>query len=215
MSTLQSIPLFTSQSLYGDLGLLPSEIRAIIYALVFSAGSRALARTSKALHAETQDAFHRYSVFRLYVDPYFEYEDGIRKYNRCRTYLKNVQNLRIRITPPRGFPYHWFYEVTNSKAGSGPLKMLRQYAEAMDEPKTCRVQFDETIAQPFLWEMFDAMDWLRDFERVDVELMRSNGYSKDEGVETVRQRLRPKEGSEGKPTVTVVYGKWVRRGSRR
>ena len=195
--------LSPSQSPYGNLGLLPPEIRAMIYALVFSAGSTALTRTSKALHAETQDTFHRYSVFRVYLDSYFEYPHRRRMSNSDLKYLKNVKNVRIRITPPIDFSSHWFYKETYWKTQSGLLKILRQFAEAMDKPKMCRVQFDGQTTVPFMWEIFDAMDWLHDFERVDVELSAKKRHLEYQSVDMIRQKLRPKEGSEGKPTVTV------------
>ena len=156
----------TSPSAYGDLGLLPPEIRTMIYAPVFASGSTALTRTSKALHKETWDALHRCGVYRVHINSDFEDWQGS---DMVGKYLKNVQNVYLRITSSSNFPPRWYNMDSDAKPDQ--LLALHRLVEAIEKPRTCRVQILMAITIPFLWKTVSAITWLRDFERVDVEFL--------------------------------------------
>ena len=183
----------------------------MIYAIVFAAGSTALARTSKALQAETRDALHRYGVYRVHISSNPENWPGS---SLDRNYLKNVQNVHLRITPPLGFPFDWFNLNAEVELVGGPLKTLNRLVEAIEKPKTCHLQLATATTPAFLSHTLEAIR-LRQFERVHVELVKlwngipraSSGlcYFADEAIDIVRYMLGPKERSDKTPKVTVVH----------
>ena len=194
----------------------------MIYALVFAAGSTALARTSKALQAETWDALHRYGVYRMHISS--DLEDWYRVHISAGpedrqgsrmdcNYLKNVQNVHLRITAPVGFPFDWFNLGSEVEIVGGPLKTLNRLVKAIEKPKTCHVQLTTITTAAFLSHTLEAIRF-RDFERLNVELFKfwhgipraPSGlyYSDDEVIDIVSHMLGPKEGLDKTPKVTVV-----------
>lgn len=209
MSPLQSVLRSASLSPYGDLGLLPPEIRAMIYALVFAAGRTALARSSKALHAETWDALHRYGALCVHVNSDFEDWDGSGWHWE---YLKHVQNVRIRVSLPFG---RAFELEPDSKLIRGPLEILSRLVKAIEKPKMCHVQVCAITSSGFTWDLLRAMVWMRNFERVDVEVfdLRKNtggvlskmfDHGGKKADNAIRRVLCPNKNSKKKPKVAVV-----------
>ena len=207
MSLLPLIPQADLQSPYGDLGLLPPEIRANIYALVFAEGSTALARSSKALHADTWDALHRYGIFRAHIQSASEDWGGCHMH---RKHFKNVQNVHIRITPSSPYsPPPWWELRPHSRFLTRSVRIMHAFVNAIEKPKTCRIQINRLNSLVRVTLTLEAFTWLRNFERVDVELSPGpspwNRYEfDDKAIDIIRDVLCPKDKSERSPEVTVV-----------
>ena len=200
MSTPSPRPLSAPLSPYGDLGLLPPATRTRIYALVFSSGSVALARTSKALYTDTWVALHRYGVYRVHVstDPEHWNEAYV-----PREYLKPIQNVDIRITLPKLLgPYSYRAE---SQWGSidEPFRILHRQFQHIEKPKSCRVQFTRPCSEALFDQTLKAIAFLGQFELVDVELVNFPRLI-DDSNNYIRLDLFRKGGSRKKPKVTLV-----------
>ena len=178
---------------YGLFGKLPREIRDPIYQYVFRSSETALARTSKAMHADTKEALIRHAAYHLTIEfarihyplitPYrYEYTLKTFDYRQYSTehqtyylshprpgaFLVNVRFLNVSVvlempSPDRSLRY--------PRISSGVLDLvLWDVVRTMRQPTHCRISLQLRRYRKVLPESFAALKQLRCFQSVEVLL---------------------------------------------
>ena len=147
------------QSPFGSFGILPKEIRELIYVPVFAAGSVALTRASKAFYEDTKRALYVHGVYRVPVTytcelddpqgddrwPSWHWECPMRK-TFPDHFIAKVQNLQVSISLAQYSDRCWstIYGL-GSNTGTSSRLMLTQLAQSLVSCRNFRIQLPEEL----------------------------------------------------------------------
>ncbi|CAF9936494.1 MAG: hypothetical protein HETSPECPRED_010350 [Heterodermia speciosa] len=171
---------------YGSFGILPIEIRELIYGPVFAAGSVAVTRASKAFYEDTKRALYVHGVYRVPVRYTCELDDPDRddrwplwhwETQRRETFpdrfIAKVQNLQVSISIGQDSDPIWstVYGL-GWNTGTRYRLMLTQLAQSLVSCRNFRVQLpEEPMISPeeFGDLKINEMDFLRRLKTITVE----------------------------------------------
>ena len=148
------------------LGVLPREIRDIIYTDLIVAGELCILRTSKAVCQEVTELLYKQGTCRFILDmtlPYARKKFAIRKFHASA-----IQNLDIDIRRVRGIMIHGYHSSRSFKIFSGSC-ICRQNCHITFYHSNISMSRREWLYSQLLRELLDDIRTLTGFKKLTIQ----------------------------------------------
>ena len=177
----------SQDSPFGSLTILPKEIREMIYATVFAAGSVALTRVSKAFHEDTRRALEHHGVYRVLIEfeatwSNWDDEDDDSVSYHWQTeiekpfpydFVAKTQNLQITILPMSEYPSGVRPEYSSrSIIGKDFTSVLAPLARSVINCRHCHIRLEKYLMSAqlgFEESTIDNKEFLDGLQTITVE----------------------------------------------